>query len=295
MSKDFPPRLLPTSWSSAGNVVPQSVDERSPLPLLDRIRAASATGWSGFGMVHADLMEHQRTQSLADLKSMLNDHGLDHVELEFLGDWWADDDRRSASDQTRRELFHAAEVLDAKTVKIAPETSNAPVNPDVFAIEFDRIATEAAQHGCRVALETLPFATNMSTIEEGIDLVTQVANPAGGLCVDIWHVARGGSDYSIISKTLPAEYIVVVELDDAAVEPIGTLWEDTVYRRLLPGTGAFDVPEFINVIRSTGYDGIWGVEILSREHRVAPLHESLESTMQATLHCFEEANARRQC
>ncbi|SJM63899.1 sugar phosphate isomerase/epimerase family protein [Gulosibacter sp. 10] len=286
------PRLLPTSWSTAGDVVPQSADERSPLALADRVRAVAETGWNGFGLVYDDLMEYQREHSLGDLKRLLDDHGLDHVELEFLGDWWTADERRAASDEMRENLFHAAEALGAKTVKIAPETADAPVDRDVFFAEFDALATEAARHGTRVALETLPFAANMRTIEEGIELVTEVANPAGGLCVDIWHVARGGTDYSVIRDSLPAQHLFVVELDDAAAQPIGRLWEDTVHRRLLPGHGAFDVPEFINAVRATGYDGIWGVEIISHEIRATPLPEALAAMRGAALECFAEADAR---
>lgn len=286
------PRLLPTSWTTAGNATPQSADERSPLTLQDRIAAVAAGGWQGFGLVHDDLVEFLRSGSLDDLSALLGDHGITHLELEFLGDWWTTGDRRNASDRMRRELFTAAERLGARTVKVAPATLEEPVDRDRFFEEFDRLATEAAAHGTRVALETLPFSTNTPRLEDGIELVTEVGNPAGGLCVDIWHVHRGNTDYSVIRDRLPVEHLFVVELDDAAAAAEGTLWEDTVHRRLLPGEGVFDVPEFINAIRATGYDDIWGVEIISRTHRSLPLEDALSRTCAATLACFAEADRR---
>jgi sugar phosphate isomerase/epimerase len=96
----------------------------------------------------------------------------------------------------------------------------------------------------------------------------------------------------VLRDRLPAEYTFVVELDDAATAAGGTLWEDTVHRRLLPGAGAFDVPEFINAIRSIGYDGIWGVEMISVQHRSLPLETALSEAREATLAAFAEADRR---
>ena len=59
------------------------------------------------------------------------------------------------------------------------------------------------------------------------------------------------------------EYVFVVELDDADEQVVGTLWEDTLDHRRLPGEGAFDVPAFIAAVHRAGYRGHWGVEIIS--------------------------------
>ena len=101
-----------------------------------------------------------------------------------------------------------------------------------------------------------------------------------------------GTDYAVIADSLPGEYVFSVELNDAAPKTIGTLFEDTIHRRLLPGAGSFDVPAFINAVRATGFDGPWGVEILSDHHRTLPLAEGLAATREATLACFAEADRR---
>lgn len=175
---------------------------------------------------------------------------------------------------------------------MGPETTDRPADPDQFAACFDTLATEAASHGTRVALEFLPFATYGNSLDMGIELVKQVANPAGGLCLGIWHVARPGTDYAVIADSLPGEYVFSVELNDAAPELVGSLFEDTIHRRLLPGTGSFDIPAFINAVRATGFDCSWGVEILSDHHRTLPPEEGLARAKKATLACFAEADRR---
>lgn len=285
------PRLLATCWTTAGTAKPLPGADRSPISVEARIAAAAADGWSGFGLVHADLMEFQRTRPLADLRRLLDDHGIEQLELELIENWWVEGETRAASDSTRRDILSAAEALGAKTVKIGPDTT-APADPDRFAESFDALAAEAAEHGTRVALEFLPWAGYMRDLRAGIDLVTQVANPAGGLCLDIWHIARPHTDYALIAESMPSEYLFAVELNDAAPEPIGTLFEDTVHRRLLPGEGSFDVPAFIDAVRATGFDGMWGVEMLSDRHRTLPLPQALAEAREATLACFAEADRR---
>ena len=286
------PALLATCWTTAGTAMPGPGRDRSPIPVEDRITAAAAGGWAGFGLVHTDLMAYLERGTLAELRQRLDDHGMQHVELELIEHWWADDERRAASDRVRRDLFAAAEALGARTVKISPETAGLPVDDDRFAAAFDALATEAAEHGTRVAYEFLPFATHGPSLEDGIDLVTKVANPAGGLCIDIWHVARPRTDYTVIAERVPGEYVFSVELNDGAPEPVGTLFEDTVHRRLLPGEGSFDVPAFIDAVRATGFDGPWGVEMLSDRHRSLPLERGLAEARDAALACFAQADRR---
>ena len=71
-------------------------------------------------------------------------------------------------------------------------------------------------------------------------------------------------------RRCPGAAIAWVELCDADAEIVGTMYEDTVHNRRLPGEGAFDVPGFIRAIRATGYDGGYGVEIIAKAQRALP-------------------------
>lgn len=282
VSIDQQPPILATCWTSAGNAQPQSSDERSPLPLRDRVTAVANAGYRGMGIVYDDLLEFLKSNSTTDLKNLLDDHALRFREVEFLTNWWMQGAEREASDRMRKQLFEIAAEIGAQTVKVAPVTEG-EVDASHFAAEFDRLGSEAAGFGTRIAIEPLPFSINLPRVEDAIRLVKEVANPAAGLCIDIWHVVRGGTSYETLERELPADYLFVVELDDAAAEPVGTLWEDTVHNRLLPGHGAFEVSEFVRVINSVGFDGPWGVEIISKEHRALPLDEALARTHEATV------------
>jgi sugar phosphate isomerase/epimerase len=103
------------------------------------------------------------------------------------------------------------------------------------------------------------------------------------LLVDAWHVFRAGTSLAELRATLRPEMIFGVELDDAAPEVIGTLFEDTVDRRLLCGDGCFDLTGLVTTLRDLGFDGPWGVEILSTSYRAQPVHVALKSAAASAL------------
>lgn len=280
--------VLATCWTSAGDAAPLRGDERSPIDLRTRIEAAAAAGWEGFGLLHADLQAWLETRSLAELRDVLDSSGIRHVELEFLPFWWKTDARRRTSDVLRGLLLDTAEALGARTIKVGAELEGEPVDPHRFREDFDLLATQAAGAGTRVALEPMPMS-NLSTIQAGVDFVREVGNPHGGLTIDTWHVARSGLAYADLGRILPIEHVFVVEIDDADAEVVGTLWEDTIDRRRLPGEGALDTAAFVRTLHDLGWRSHWGVEIISDEHRARPLDEALRVARDAALRTFDAA------
>ena len=196
--------ILATCWTWAGDAAPARGDETSPVPIARRIQAVADTGWTGVNLVHADLATIRDDIGLPTLKTMLDDHGITTVEVEFITNWWTDGDMRRASDRLRDELFNAAAALGANVVKTGAELQSfgataGTASLDVFAEKFDELATAAGQHGVRVALEPMPMS-NITTINAGADFMRTVGNPHGGLVVDTWHVSRGGTPFADLRR-----------------------------------------------------------------------------------------------
>lgn len=284
-------RLLASCWTWAGNARPAWPDERSPHDLATRIDAITGMGFAGVGLVYADLVQIRDTVGFATARRMLDDADLGHVEVEFLTDWWTDGMRRRVSDRVRHDLFDAAGVLNARTVKVAGELDHLRVGPEVpresMVAAFAALATDAAEHGLRVALEPLPMS-DVRTLGDGVEIVTAADHPAGGLTVDVWHVARGGTPYDDL-RALPIDKVFVVELDDASAEVVGTLWEDTLDRRLLPGRGDLAVADFVRALHDAGWRGPWGIEMISADYRALPLRSALAAARDSTLAVLDAA------
>ena len=286
------PELIAACWTSAGDVVPFRDGPHSPLDVLTRIRAVAAAGYTGFGLTREDLVVARETIGLRAVASALRDHGISTVQLERLTDWWATGERRREADWARADLFEACPVLGVDNIKVGADDEGAPIEYGAFCEAFDALADDASRAGVKIGFENTPFSYRIKTTEEAIQLVTEVGNPNAGVVLDIWHAYRGGTDYRLITETLPLEHLFGVELDDGDAEPVGALLEDTFDRRRPCGEGDFDVPDFINAVRDLGWDGPWGVEDMSVTSRSLPVPAALERARDAVLASFAEADRR---
>lgn len=277
--------LLATCWLTAGDAAPKRGDERSEFALRDRIEAAGAAGFSGFGLAHPDLGPAVDRYGMRGIQAMLEDNGLTYLELEFIGDWWSDGAARARSDAVRRDLLLAASELGAHHIKIGVDMADGPWSFDHWVAEFAALAEEARQAGTLVALEPMPFA-NIKTVEEALRLVEAADHDAGGLMVDIWHVARANTPFERLAS-LPPDRIFGVELLDAASTPVGSLWEDTITNRRFCGEGSLDIPTFITSLERAGWSGPWGVEIVSDDLRAMSLDDAVQTAHRTTRRQFE--------
>jgi len=262
--------LIATCWTTAGDVRPDSPDNLGRWPLPQRIEAAARAGYAGSGFWLGDLLTWRRQgNSYSALARHIAAAGQRLVELEFLSDWFATGPRRAQSDAARAELFRAASELGARHLKVMPPFLGDDPHGGELAERFAELCAEAAPYGLRIGLEMLPFS-RLPTLSAALEMVRAADAGNGGLLIDIWHVCRSGSGVSQVAE-IPRRFIVAVELCDARNAVQGSLLEDTMCRRRLCGEGEFDLASFIAALGRAGYDGPYGVEILSDAFRKLPL------------------------
>lgn len=285
------PPLIATCWTTAGDAVPLPGRDVSPVPLVERIAVAAKSGFTGFGLLHVDLLEYLRTADLATLGRVFADHGITVIELEFLTGWWADGEVRRASDDVLHLLMDASVVLRPHHVKIGPDIHGGDYDVDRWAAEFHRVSEAFAGAGTSVALEFMPFS-NINTLAAAVELVRRAGHPRGGLMLDLWHLERGAGTMDEV-RDLSVDLVQGVEIDDGDVDQVGDGYSDTVLRRRLCGQGAFRLTEFINAVEGIGWDGPVGVEILSETYRKRPLAESVPEAYATAAAAFDAAHAAR--
>lgn len=264
--------IIASYWSVAGDRFPGCGNEASPFSFRDRYETAGRLGFAGAGFVHDDLVRARDTIGYGELSSILRANGILDLEVEILTDWFADGERRAASDAVRRDLLEAGEKLGARHLKVSGDFNSPAVSLDRMAEDFAGLCRDAAEVGLPVGIEVMPF-TNLSTLDAAMQVVTASGASNGGLLLDLWHMERGGVDFAAIAA-LPKGAIVSIEIDDAAADVEGDLWNDTLHHRLPCGEGSFDIPGFLQAVATAGYDGPVGVEIIARDHRKRPLREA---------------------
>src|SRR5690349_331661 len=279
--------LLATCWSSAGDAASDRTDLRSPLPLRQRIEAAAAAGFTGFGLQSADLPAAEQEYGLKGIRALLEDNGIVDLELEGIPYWWDDGQHREESDRIRQALLNAAEVLGARHIKVTPDGDDNPWDPGHWAAKFAELAAQAHDAGTRLGIEFFPWS-NIKTLHDGLKLVEDAGHDTAGVVIDAWHIERAHTPVADLAS-VPLHRIVGVELNDADREVVGTLFEDTVHRRRYCGAGAFNLTGIITALRTAGWTGPWGVEILSEEHRSLPVREALRRAAESARHQLELA------
>jgi sugar phosphate isomerase/epimerase len=285
--------LIAAYFTLAGDVYPFGPTQISPFPFRERVEAAARAGWKGIGLIPDDVDATAAKIGYPEMKRILAANGIKYVELEFLVDWHRIGEPRKKSDELRARLLGIAETFGARNIKVGPglgQDVNNPrpeeLVPDIRRMQeaFAQLCRDAARHGTAIVLEIMPFG-NVRTIEAGRAIVEGANQPNGGLLIDIWHMARGAIAYDEIAA-IPQRFIGSIELDDADEKVVGSLWEDTIHHRRLPGEGALNPAAFINAVQKAGYRGPWGVEILSATLRGLPLPEMAAKSFAATMRQF---------
>jgi sugar phosphate isomerase/epimerase len=275
--------LVGLYWTLSGPVEVHVGREWSLFDWRERCEEAAKVGFDGIGLWHADLEHQLETRSLREIKEIFDAAGLEHLELEFLMDWFLDpgDERRTVADEARRRLFEAAAVLEPHHIKVGNiPGSEAPL--EQVTERFAELCADAAEHhGAKIAYELMPFDPNVTSLDAAIELAVGAGAPNGGIAIDTWHMGKLGIAPEELRR-VPLEYLVWIELSDGQRENLPDFVDETINHRRLPGEGEFGVAAYVDVCREHGYREPWGVEVLSDELRNLPMEDIFRRAYETT-------------
>jgi sugar phosphate isomerase/epimerase len=276
--------LVALYWTTSGPVEIHAGREWSLFDLAERCAHAERVGFKGIGLWHADLQHILETRTLADVKALLDGHGLEFLELEFVWEWFLDpgDERRRAAEPIWELLFEAAAVLDAHHIKVG-NIPGTPCELPVLIERFGELCARAADaHEATMVYEFMPPDVNVPDLPTAISVIEAVRAPNAALCVDTWHLAKLGVAVDDL-RSLPAGYVGWVEMSDGHYRNLPDPVDETINHRALPGEGEFPIREYVAAVRAAGYDGPWGVEILSQALRERPIEQIFDRAYATSL------------
>ena len=272
-----PDDLVASHYTLAGGGIADPVR----FSFAERVAAAGAAGFAGIGVL-ADDFDACRAGglSVADMRAILDDHGVRVVELEFLHGWARDDAPGGWARQLEDRLFAVGDALGARHLNVGDVAPSGDLPPlDLVAERFAGLCDRAAGHGLRVAIEFLPW-TDIPDAATAWEIARRAGRRNGGLLVDAWHYFRGGVTEADL-RAVPPDRIVAVQLDDADAPSGATMWEETLRRRL-PGEGTFDLVGLVRLLDDMGVRAPTSVEIISPAHHALPVDEAARRAHDAT-------------
>ena len=203
--------LIASYYTLAG----AGVGEPARFSFAERVAAAAAAGFAGIGVL-ADDYAACRAAGLsdADMRAILDDHGVQVAEVEFLFDWSRGDERAAFARRVEERLYAMADAFGARHMNVGdinPAGEREPL--ERVAERFAALCDRAAQHGLLVGIEFLPW-TDIPDAATAWEIARLAGRSNGGVLVDAWHYFRGSTDAAAL-RAVPAERIVAVQLDDA--------------------------------------------------------------------------------
>jgi sugar phosphate isomerase/epimerase len=273
--------LMNLYWTIAG-VFP-GVGEISRFEFKDRVQAAARAGFKGIGIWHTDLEHILQGRTMQEMKMILDDNGIKHIELEFLTDWFLDGARKAESDSRKKRLLEASKALHAKHIKVGDFYNTACPMPLIIEA-FAALCNEAEDYGATIGFEFMASAM-IDNLKDSLTLVETAGAKNGGLVLDIVHVVNLGITNEEISR-IPLQYLTNLELNDGTLP--GSPRHDPSRARRFCGEGEFDIKGFIKCVNKMGYTGPWAVEVFSEELAGLSLEELNTRAFETTMAQFED-------
>lgn len=221
------------------------------------VEAAATAGYDGIGLRPKD-RERALAEGLrdADLRAILRGNGLELVELEYHRDFALAGEAGARAVRAEQPFYALADALGGRHLFVI---SNVSGSIDDAAERFAAMCDRAAAHGISIALEYVPYF-DIGDISTAWEVVRRAERANSGVLVDSWHHVRGGGTADDV-RAVPAERIIAIQVNDGLAKLVGTLREDTIHRRVMPGDGVFDLTNFVDILVAHGVHAPWCVEV----------------------------------
>jgi sugar phosphate isomerase/epimerase len=291
-----PTQILGSYWTLAVGADPTG-DKLCLHDFRVRVETAAKAGFTAMGFWHTDLLANRRKLGFREMNRILDGNGIGEIEVEWLLNWFCTDERRAASDETRKLLLDAAEELGARHIKIGDLGNDCAGVPQMTE-EFALLCREAKERGTNVLFEMLPPAFSRAP---SLDAVLAICRGSGadngGIMLDNLHLQRIGTPPGDIVHKIPRALPLGVEINDGALAVPVNFVDSVINKRLLPGDGEFDIGAFLHAVWTHGYDGPVGVEVLNEYIRKWPLEtaatEAFAKTTRVVTAAREQWEARQ--
>ena len=229
--------------------------------IAEKCAAAVAGGFKALTLWPTDVERAQREGlPLADVKRLIDDHGLAVADVEPLLAWLPGEEPLPGF-PGEAALYAIADGLGARSINVVQGVGTT-VDVDRAAEALAGVCDRAREHDLLVTLEYLPWS-GIPDAATAFAIVERSGRANAALLFDTWHTFRGPTDAGQLEK-IPGARIGSVQINDAPAEPEqGDLVAETLTARLVPGEGAIPLMRWLRWLDAIGSTAPIGVEVFS--------------------------------
>jgi sugar phosphate isomerase/epimerase len=232
------------------------------------LTAAEAAGFPGISIDLSSIDSRIRDGgTAASVAADLAAHGLRCGDISAL--------RLTDAGDDDAQLARISPIADAMQPAFCVTTIDVDPGPDVVR-RLGHCADALAELGVRLAIEALPYC-RVSQVDQAIGLCGAVGWERARLTIDTWHVLHGSGTVEGLATIAP-DQIALLQLSDPSPDAPADLASASRHARAMPGPLSTPIAR---ALRSSGFDGIVAVEVLSAAWRAAGpsalTHAAIES------------------
>lgn len=250
--------------------------------LVDRVKAAAHAGFQGVGWRFEDIYDSGLDE--AAIIKLFSQSRAKPVEIEFFRDWVGRDNDTAYLAKEDRLLDLAGE-LHSKRINVAV-FQDKPL--EKIADSMKRLCQRAADFNMIVQLEFMPYTPPITSLRSAWDIVDGVAEPNAGLLIDAWHWGRTKHPEKDLVE-VPAGRVTGIQLSDDLARPMRNVTEESRHDRLIPGTGALNLRQFLKILSDHGVTAPLSVEVMSDELDNLPPRTAALKVANATRDVLKQA------
>lgn len=237
---------------------------------LGIVREVEIASQAGFGGLEPWLDEietfRQNGGSLPDLKKRIDDAGLRVESAIGFFDWAVDDDaqRRQALESARQSMDLVRQIGGSRiAAPPAGATKQDGIDPRRIAERYRALLEAGEAIGVVPQVEIWGFSKTLGRLSEAAYVAIESGHPRACILPDVYHLYRGGSEFSGITLLGPSA-IHVFHLNDYPAQPPRR--ELTDADRLMPGDGVAPLKALMKDLRDGGFRVMLSLELFNRQY-----------------------------
>ncbi len=262
------------TWPKFRYCLNTSTINGSEVPVREQIQIASKAGYDAIELWLRDVTKFvEQGGKVAELAKEITDLGLGLDSAIAFGSWLVDDEqkRKEGLEQCRRDM-EIVRDLGGQRIAAPPvgATGEPKIDLDVVAERYVRLIEIGAE--CEVApqVELWGFSKNMATLQEVLYVAAAANHPNACLLLDVYHMYKGGSDFTNIGF-VPGTKLHCLHINDYPATPVLADIKDA--DRVYPGDGVAPIGEILQALVANGFNGTLSLELFNREYWKLPALE----------------------
>jgi sugar phosphate isomerase/epimerase len=237
------------------------------LKLEEEVDIAAKAGYQAFEPWLRELERHfKESGSLKDIGKRIRDHGLTVESSIGFIPWIVNDDavRKKGLEQAKRDMDMVLQ-LGGKRIAAPPIGAHQTGGVELLrATERYRALLDIGDKmGVIPQVEVWGFSKSLNRLGETALVAMECGHPKACLLPDVYHLYKGGSDFTGL-KLLAGTAMHVFHLNDYPAQPTRDQIQDK--DRIYPGDGIAPLVEMLRNLREMGFRGHLSLELFNRDY-----------------------------